>query len=280
MRGQHKIIHYLDGYLQESLEKHLQRLTPGCLSGPGMFETMRTVKGEVFLLEPHLDRLTAGLKLIGLKNPFSVERWQMVIRKTMEANHLMEARVRIMVWEEGGHQECSVIVRPLVLPSAAVYRKGYKLAVVDERRPVTRLSHVKSTEYGIFSRVLEQAQVRLCDEAVLLNGNDKVVEASRSNLFWIKDNVLFTPSVAAGCLAGITRQTVLRIVRAQGVKVRLVQASLTSLLRADAVFLTNSVIGVMPVRSIEDKRMNSGHEMIVSIREQYKKLLSGSSLYK
>lgn len=274
MRGQPKIIHYLDGYLQESLEKHLERLTPGCLNGPGMFETMRTVKGEVFLLEPHLKRLTAGLQLIGLSNPLTAERWRMVIQKTMEANHLKEARVRVMVWQDGPHTECSVIVRPLILPSAAVYRKGYKLAVVDERRPLTRLSHVKSTDYGIFWRALEQAQVRLCDEAVLLNEDGKIAEASRSNLFWIKNDVLYTPSVAAGCLAGITRQTILKIARAQGLKVRLVKASLKSLLAADAAFVTNSVIGVMPVRSVEDARMDPGHPVIRVLKRSYEMLLS------
>ncbi|MDO8302831.1 MAG: aminotransferase class IV [Sedimentisphaerales bacterium] len=273
MRGDPKIIHFLDGYLQESAPKAIDRLMPGVLNGPGMFETMRTVKGDVFLLEQHLKRLTRGLELIGLKNPFSPSRWWTVIQKTMDANHLKEARVRLMVWQEGAYEECSVIARPLILPSAAVYRKGYNLSINDAARPVTLLSNVKSTDYGFFLHAYEQARVKLCEDAVILSPEGHVVECSRSNIFWVCNKALFTPSLATGCLSGVTRQAVLNIARQQGIKTSNVKAPLKTLLSFDAAFLTNSIIGVMPVRSIDGQKMNVNDPIMRLLRKEYEKLL-------
>lgn len=273
MRGQSKIVHFLDGYLQEATEKQVQAIAPGNIEGPGMFETMRTVNGEIFLLEEHLRRLSEGLKLIGLENPFSVDQWWKIIQKTMDANHLTEARVRVMVWKNGRHTESSVIARPLVLPAEPVYRKGYRLAVVDLVRPAGPLSHVKSTDYGLFIRALQLAQVRLCDDAILLNDQGHVVEASRANLFWIVRGELHTPSTATGCLAGITRQVVMQIASRQKIAVREVEAPVSAIEDADAVFVTNSIIGVMPVRRVNRCLFYLNHPLLKTLARVYAEYL-------
>ena len=119
------------------------------------------------------------------------------------------------------------------------------------RRPASRLSHVKSTNYEIFLKAYEEAKRKGADEALLLNAAGHVVEASRSNIFWIKDQTLFTPAISTGCLNGIMRQRIIRLSHQNGVKVSMVKAPLKSLLAADTIFLTNSVIGIMPVRFIK-----------------------------
>jgi len=242
---------FLDGKMAGADKRQLDDLAPGRLKGLGMFETMRTVGGEPFLLDEHLRRMTRGLKLIGLKNPFTPDRWRKLIHETMKANHLRQARIRLTVWKDGSRRHASVICRPLVLPLAEQYRRGRHVIVSSVRRPLSRLSHVKSTDYGVFLKAQEEAKHRGADEALMLNVKGHVVEAARSNIFWIRNNTLFTPAVSTGCLNGITRRIIVTLARERGWKVSIVEAPLNDLLRADSVFLTNSIVGVMPVRSIK-----------------------------
>lgn len=252
MSDRSKIISvHLDGKLTRLDVHAVDDLAPGRLKGLGMFETMRTFDGEPFLLDEHLQRMTRGLKLIGLKNPFTPDRWRTLIHETMKANHLRQARVRLTVWKDGFKRHDSVICRPLVLPSAEQYRRGRHVIVSSIRRSLSRLSHVKSTDYGVFLQAQEEAKHRGADEALMLNAKGHVVEATRSNIFWIRNNTLFTPAVSTGCLNGITRRIIVTRARQRGWKVSIVEAPLNDLLRADSAFLTNSIVGVMPVRSIK-----------------------------
>lgn len=242
---------YLDGKMTRLNVSAVDELAPGRLKGLGMFETMRTVGGEAAMLEEHLQRMTRGLKLIGMKNPLSMKRWRRTIANVMKANHLREARIRLTVWKENGRRRYSVICMPLVVPSEKEYRRGWDVIVSSYRRPLTRLSRVKSTDYTIFLKAFEEAKAKGAQEAILLNCAGHVVEASRSNIFWIKKGTLFTPAVSTGCLNGIVRQRIIRLSHRNGVKVSLAKAPLKSLLAAGAIFLTNSVIGIMPVRFIK-----------------------------
>jgi branched-subunit amino acid aminotransferase/4-amino-4-deoxychorismate lyase len=114
-------------------------------------------------------------------------------------------------------------------------------------RPSLRFSHVKSLDYLCFRKAYLEAHRKGADEAILLNHRGELVEGSRTNLFWMKDNVLYTPAIQCGCLNGIGRQLALKNARQKGIPVKFVHAKPQTLFAADKAFLTNSVMGPVPL---------------------------------
>lgn len=260
------VVVMLDGRRIPAEPETLRHLTPGVGVTRGMFETLRTVDGHPLFLQDHLIRMNRGLRLIGLKNPQTDRRWIESINEIC-GRMSQDARVRCMVFSDGRRTHCAVVVEPI-----APLQGGYHVSVSSLRRPLTRLSHVKSADYAVFVRAFEEARQRGCDEAILLNARDEVVEASRSNVFWISENVLQTPAVDCGCLNGITRSKIIGLARGLSVPVRYVRAPLDDALKAEAVFLTNSVAGPVPVSSIDSRAFSVDHPLMLQLRLYYWKM--------
>ena len=120
--------------------------------------------------------------------------------------------------------------------------------MIKTNRPANdRLANVKSLDYELFAKAYAQARAQGFDEVLLLNRRGYIFEASRANIFWIKDNVLYTPPLSSGCLNGITRQQVIK--QAKILRISIKEKNLTPkiLKEADAAFLTNSLIGIKPI---------------------------------
>src|SRR5262249_51407947 len=128
----------------------------------------------------------------------------------------------------------------------------------NEHSPASRL---KTLSY--LDNVLARAEARTAggDEAVMLNTAGALACAAAANLFWIRDGVLFTPALACGVLAGIARGEALASAARLGVTAHEVAAGPQALAAADAVFLTNALIGVRPVASV-DGRAYAPHGLV------------------
>ena len=131
------------------------------------------------------------------------------------------------------------------------YSKGFKVIVSKTRRPKTRFSHIKSMDYGCFRKAFIEAKEKGCDEAILLNNRNELVEGSRTNIFFVKKGILYTPATHCGCLNGITRRIVLRLARQMDIPCKSVIADVSVLRQADEAFVTNAVMGVMPLTVVE-----------------------------
>jgi branched-chain amino acid aminotransferase len=134
------------------------------------------------------------------------------------------------------------------LPYKISNKKIYRVGLIKTRRAANdRWSNVKSLDYGVFAGAYAQAQKQGFDEALLLNRKGYIFEASRANIFWIKDKILYTPPLSSGCLKGITRQQVLK--QARDLKISVKEENLTPeiLKNSDFAFITNSLIGIKPI---------------------------------
>lgn len=232
---------YLDGQYLKVNTQIIEAFTPGAFKAPGVFETMRAAKGEVLDIALHLKRLRAGLKILGVRAP-SVS--PLVLKEVLRRNHLPDARVRLMVWQAGQQAHVMAIALPYKIPAKKIYR----VCLVKTDRPANdRLADVKSLDYGLFAEAFSRAQAKGFDEALLLNRSGYIFEASRANIFWIKDKVLYTPPLSSGCLNGITRQQVLKEARKMRTPVKESHLTPEILKNADAAFLTNSLIGIKPI---------------------------------
>ena len=137
------------------------------------------------------------------------------------------------------------------------------------------IAGIKSLNYLNFYLARRFAQIKGYNEAIMLNTKGSVVEGSYSNLFIVKNKILFTPSLDCGCLPGIARGVVLDLAKKLKIKVKETRIALKELISADEVFVTNSLIEVMPVTYIKDKKINKGitGEITGILSKQYRGLV-------
>jgi branched-subunit amino acid aminotransferase/4-amino-4-deoxychorismate lyase len=189
----------------------------------------------------HLKRLRAGLKILGIKTP-SID--PSVLKEVLRHNHCLCGRVRLMVWRVGKKTH----VMAAALPYKVSTKRIYRVCLIKTNRSANdRLANLKSLDYELFAKANTEARSKGFDDALLLNRSGSIFEASRANIFWMKNKALYTPPLSSGCLNGITRQQVIK--HAKNSKIPVKEKNLTPeiLKKADAAFLTNSLIGIKPI---------------------------------
>ena len=269
---------YLDGQLVKADRDLMDALTPGCVARRGVFETMRTYQRAVFAWSEHLARMERGMRRLNIRPPCTRRQWHSHLQGLLRINQLTQARVRLAVWDDDKRSRAAIVVQPLKAYPGSQYRRGFHAIVSGIRRNRTRHSHIKSLDYGPFRRAFLEAKKQKRDEAILLNNRNELTEASRSNLFYVKRGDLHTPAVSCGCLNGITRQVVICLARQAGIPCKTVRAGLRRLTGADEAFLTNSLIGIMPLTAVGSGRIANGRPGTVTqkLRRSYQTFVHSS----
>ena len=262
---------YLNDELVTMEEAKISVLDHGFLYGNGLFETMRAYKNyQIFRLHRHLDRLFRSLEVIRLKIGYSAEIIKKAIVETLAANGLSDAGyVRLTISQGTGAPgpdptTCEkptllIVVKPFVPYPQVLYQNGASAIVSSIRRnaqsPIPRL---KSLNY--LENILARFQSRDvgAQESIFLDTDGYIAEGSMSNIFFVKSGELYTPSTGCPILPGITREVVLEIASKIGITIREGQWTLEQLLTADEVFLTNSLMELMPLTRIDSACINDG----------------------
>ncbi len=250
---------FIDGKLTDSTSSLEKQLTPGRLAARGVFESMYAPGDRISALPAHLRRLFKGLRRLKIKPGYSAKEIERQLKYSLQLARLNTARVRLMVWSKYSKVHTSIQIFPYNVMSAKKYREGFRACVSPLRlNSNTLLFGLKSLKYQTFLKAYESAQRKGFDEAILLNTKGEIVEGSRTNVFIVKNGRLFTPWLASGCLPGITRQTVMSLAKRRGVSIKACSLHLNDLWKADEAFLTNSLIGVMPLTSINGQEIGKG----------------------
>ena len=270
---------FLDGRLMLVEQKWIDRFSPGRLKGGahsrGVFETMRAYEEKILLLEDHLQRLFRGLKVLKIQPLYRVEELAGLLRAVLKKNQLKNARVRLMVWKTKSQTHVSIAAIAYKPFSASCYKKGFKATISKIRCPENSpTANIKSIRYEKFLQAYQAARAKGFDEAILFNRRGELMEASRSNIFFVKDKVLFTPSLSCGCLNGITRQQIIKIAHQKGIKLRQGRFSSDDLYEADEVFLTNSLMELMSLTVLGNKKIGNGGvgKIIQHLQRSYKSI--------
>ncbi|RKN65775.1 aminodeoxychorismate lyase [Paenibacillus ginsengarvi] len=235
----------------------------GFLYGLGLFETFRTYGGRPFLLERHLRRLAAGCEALGFRYAPSEDAAEALIASLLEVNGLPDAYIRLSVsagvealgLPAGDYDKpCEIVyVKPLPPRDETTYEKG---------KPVQRLKLPRNSPEGEYrfksfhymNNIMAKREMlgygwAAGAEGLFLDRFGHVAEGIVSNVFWIKDGVLHTPSLETGILPGITREFVIETAMCAGLEVREGLYPWSMLLDADEAFLTGSVQEIVPVCS-------------------------------
>jgi len=247
-------------YLEEDAAL-ISPLSPGFMYGYGIFETIRVSCKQALFLHQHYTRMVRALSVLGMTCPYKETDLQPIIEKLLELNGVSEGFVKVVCSKptpkKQSHQEADILILTGTKTYKEEYATGLKVCLADARRnEFSKIVGIKSMNYTENILEKEAATKRGFDEAVFLNTHDHIAEGCVSNVFWVKDGVVYTPSVNCGILEGTARaRAILKCAELQ-IPVQEGAYSFEELFRADEIFLTNALMNIMPVSLLEDKNFD------------------------
>ena len=238
----------------------------GLKYGDGLFETIKSIKGELQFIDEHLARLWKGLQVLQFNIPkhFTPEYLQDEIFALIKKNrHEKMARIRLTVfrgdgglYDEINHKPHYLVQSWPLLDDAGEWNSnGLVLGIyTDVKKSCDLLSNLKHNNFLPYSMAALHAKKQKWNDAVLQNTEGGVCDTTIANLFLIKDGVIYTPALAQGCIAGIIRKFLINRLTAANYKI--IEGRLTGddLDAADEVFLTNSIYNLRWVQSLGEKK--------------------------
>lgn len=258
---------WMDGKLVPWDGAKIHVLTHTLHYGLGVFEGIRCYKTEkapaVFRLRDHIKRLEKSAQLVGMKLPYSVDEFVRAVRETIKANEIEECYIRPIVFYGYGIMGLNPVDSP-VNAAIAVWpwetylgeeglRVGVRAKITSRLRIDPRMlpPHAKLVANYANSILAKLEAVRAgYDEAIVLNLDGFVVEGPGENLFIVKDGKLVTPPLSSGALEGITRDSVIKIAKDNGIPVKEKDISPDQLYEADEAFFTGTAAEVTPIREV------------------------------
>ncbi|MDE0236039.1 MAG: aminotransferase class IV [bacterium] len=241
---------WINGKLVPEHEARISPFDHGWLVGDAVFETLVIVRGMPFAARRHLGRLAYSAEHLGVAVPDAD-----VLREAMiavaDANGLQEGRLRVTISSGTGPLGSSRGDSPPTATVAATPQAPWPATVavatvdwtINERGPLTGL---KTVSYGANVRALADAKAAGASEAIFANTQGQLCEGTGSNVFLAHNGQLITPTLASGCLAGVTRQLVIELTGAVERDV-----PLEALAAAEEAFLTSTTRDVHPIHAVD-----------------------------
>jgi len=276
----------LNGKLVNKEDAKISVFDHGLLYGDGVFEGIRIYGGNIFKLKEHIERLYDSAKFINLSIPLTKEKMIEEVVKTVAANNLKDGYIRLVVTRGEGDlgldpKKCKIatyfiIADKIVLYPEEFYKNGLSITTVATRRNVNEALEPRVKSLNYLNNILAKIEANNAGslEAIIINQQGYVSEATGDNIFIIKDNSLITPSLFCGVLNGITRATVIDIGKKLKMDVKETVMTRYDLYTADECFLTGTAAEVIPVIKIDGREINGGvpGKMTKMIMREFKKL--------
>ena len=262
---------YLNGKLVEKEEAKISVFDHGFLYGDGVFEGVRAYNCLVFKLNEHIQRLFESALSIMLNIPLSKEELKEAVIKTLKANKLKDAYIRIVVSRgEGdlgldprkckGNETVVIITDKIVLYPERFYKEGMAIITVPTFRnlPEALNPQIKSLNYlnNILAKI--EAINSGYEEALMLDHLGYVAECTGDNIFIVKNKELFTPPQCMGTLRGITRDTVIEIAKENKIRVHEHVLTRHEVYISDECFLTGTAAEIIPIVKVDGRIIGDG----------------------
>ena len=283
---------YMNGKLVPENQARVSVFDHGLLYGDGVFEGIRSYNGRVFMLEEHVARLYRSAKAIALEIPMTPEGVMRAVLRTCRANNCMNGYIRLVVTRGVGtlglnpylckKPQVIIIAADIQLYPRELYKKGLDIVTVGTMRnqPEALNPSIKSLNY--LNNVLAKIEAINAGvmEAIMLNPQGFVSEATGDNLFVVRNGELLTPPTEAGILEGITRNVVMDLAREIGMPVREKMMSRYDLYTSDEIFLTGTAAEVIPVVKIDRRVIGHGKPgpHTTELLKQFKKFAQSSGV--
>jgi branched-chain amino acid aminotransferase len=287
---------WLDGEMIPFADAKVHVLTHTLHYGLGVFEGIRCYRtadggSAVFRLCEHVKRLLESAHINLMRVPYDAATIEHAILDTLRANHLAEGYIRPLVFIGDGvmglHPGDNPIRLAIICWPWGKYlgeegmERGIRTKISTFTRHHVNAKMTKGKTCGDYvNSILAKREALLdgYDEAILLDAQGLVSEASGENIFVVRDGVLATPSLAT-VLEGITRATVMRLAREAGIEVREGPITRDELYVADEIFLTGTAAEVTPVREVDHRQIGIGRRgpLTKRLQDAYFEAVSGKS---
>ena len=233
--------------------------------GIGLFETLLAINNEVQQLSFHWNRLQQGIQLLGFQTPsfFNDASLLIAIQGLLNKNkHNKYARIRIQFFANAGgiletqQNTCNYLIETSAIDASICELNENGLVVGIHtlyKKEIDPLSAYKINGRICYAMAAQEAKEKKWNDALVLNSQGNIIESSISNIFWVKDEVVYTPPISEGCIAGIRRASWISTLNEKGIPIIEMPLSKEMLLEADEVFLTNSIRKIRWVYAIENK---------------------------
>lgn len=249
----------------------------GFLYGDGLFETTRVHLGQPHFWDRHLERLERGATRLQIPLPHTRSEITRFTAELITKNNLPESVLRLNLSRGSGPRGYSIngCDKPTLVmslhpePAEGTLINGLRLITSTHRLwAEDPLASFKTTNKLLHILARTEAQQSHADDALLLNTRGEPTEATSSNLFWIDEETICTPPLNSGALDGITRRVVIELCSQLGFAVH----EFTTLIPlASAIFLTNSVHGIVEVASLDNRSLPPS-PLVNRIRQAYQSL--------
>ncbi len=260
-------------------------LNHGLHYGSCVFEGLRIYQGKIFRLFEHTKRLFKSAEILDLKIPYKLDQIIKITEEIAKKQNVKNGYIRPVVWRGSEMMEISakkastnVAIATWEWPSyfsPEGILEGIKLTVADWVRPSPKSAPTDSKAAGLYmicSLSKHRAESKGFDDALMLDYRNYIAEATGANVFFVKNNELFTPK--PDCfLDGITRQTVINLAKKNGIKVNEDHFKLEFLAECDEVFLTGTAVEITPVGFVDDYSFSVGDITKKLIKEFQKEVL-------
>ncbi len=272
---------YINGDFFPEEEARVSVFDRGFLYGDGVFETMRAYNGTIFRLEDHMKRLEAAAGIMSI--PIDLKTIELALHETLSRNQLNDAILRLTITRGQGSWglDFPADINPTMVVLARPFtgypgqEDGINIVIADTRKTANDSlnSSLKSLNFlnNIFAR--REASSQGFKEAVMLNKDGFVAEGSVSNIFWVSENILYTPALDVGILPGVTRKVVLELADKESIPYEEGYYKPETLLSANEVFLTNTGYEIMPVNKINDTSFPSTSPLTTQLIDKYNHLV-------
>lgn len=261
---------YLNNRVVPREEAVISVFDHGFLYGDGVYETMRVYGGVVFMIDEHIRRLYRSADMIGLTIKDNAGSLKSKIYETLNANNLKDAYLRLTISRGYGGlgldpKLCKmptlvIIAEHFKKYPKAFYENGVRVLIPQIRRNLKSALNPQIKSLNFLNNILAKLEAikGSAYEAVMLNADGFLTEGTVSNIFFLKNNLLCTPSLRCGILNGITRAIVIKLAVKEAIHVKEGEFRREELYGADEVFLTNTTMEIMPVSAVDDRSHEVG----------------------
>ncbi|WP_121631401.1 branched-chain amino acid aminotransferase [Tropicibacter alexandrii] len=275
---------WMDGQLVEWRSAQVHVLTHALHYASSVFEGERAYNGKIFLSREHSERLHFSAGELGFQIPYTVDEIEAAKKATLEANGLTDAYVRAVAWRGAGPDMGVASARNPVRLAIAVWAwgnyygdakfKGAKIDIAKWKRPSPETIPVHAKAAGLYmicTHSKHEAEAKGCSDALFMDYRGYVAECTGANIFFVKDGEVHTPK--PDCfLNGLTRQTVIRMLKEKGITVHERHIMPEELEGFEQCWLTGTAAEVTPVGQIGDYTFEVG-ALTRDIAESYEKLV-------
>lgn len=235
--------------------------------GDGFFEAMKYVNGRILFIEQHWERIVISCSILKMINPFKdLDGFKGFVDLLAKKAPNTPQRIKLVLWRntfqaylpESKAVEYLIASTLLEEPYYPLNTNGLQLGIYSENlKSISKLGNVKSNSSQLYVLATLYTQSKQFDDSIILNSKKNLLETSRSNLWLVYNNTLYTPPLNEGCLDGIMRRVLLQICNEENIHVQQEPITMDMLNKSEEVFTSSSMRGIQWVNKVEDFNYNT-----------------------